>query len=61
MNIIHIRSQKRRKEDKANSRVTLVSKDIKMALDQKDKYYSEKVWTRDDGQIDGYVFKGNLH
>ena len=29
-----------------------------MSLDQKDKYYSEKVWTRDDGQIDGYVFKG---
>ena len=22
--------------------------------------YSEKIWTRDDGQIDGYVFKGKM-
>ena len=23
-----------------------------------DEKYSEKIWNRDDGQIDGYIFKG---
>ena len=27
-----------------------------MSLDRGE--YSEKIWTRSDGQIDGYVFKG---
>ena len=27
-------------------------------MSREEEVYSEKIWNRDDGQIDGYVFKG---